>query len=150
MVDRDEFKYAKSGDVSIAYAFLDGRWVELRSEYAADFRRRSVREIELLTRELRARYGDSYTRRSITARVIANFMHSVRDVEAILEQRRRDEEFWRSRDADDQADGSAPQAPPSTSKPGIPKKPPVPPQRDPAAAKDKWGNREYISCGALQ
>jgi transposase InsO family protein len=79
-------------DAGIAYAFIKGHWVQCLSEHYAIFSRRSEREIQLATAELRKRnqlHGQQFT---LTARKLADFLSSLEAEELLLEQRLRDTE----------------------------------------------------------
>lgn len=79
-------------DAGIAYAFIKGRWVQCLSEHYAIFTRRSEREIQLATAELRKRNQLHGQRLTITARKLADFLTSLEAEELLLEQRLRDTE----------------------------------------------------------
>lgn len=78
-------------DASLAYAWLGDHWERLTSEYAHIFAGRSVREIELLTQELRGKGKRSYDRRRLNATHLARALLSIQQSEAVLIQRQRDE-----------------------------------------------------------
>lgn len=79
-------------DAGIAYAFIQGRWVQCLSEHYAIFAGRSEREIQLATAELRKRNQLHGQRLTITARKLADFLTSLEAEELLLEQRLRDAE----------------------------------------------------------
>jgi transposase InsO family protein len=77
-------------DVGTAYVFVQGRWVRCISEHHAQFQNRSLREIALISEELRRRnkmIGQTF--RATSAR-IARFIQSAETTEAVLQQRMRD------------------------------------------------------------
>ena len=79
-------------DVGHAYVFVKGRWVECISEHYARFKGRTEREVLLASEELRKRnrrHGQQFT---LTAAKLAEFITSVEAEEALLDQRRHDEE----------------------------------------------------------
>jgi putative transposase len=79
-------------NVGHAYVFVKGRWVECISEHYARFKGRTEREVLLASEELRKRnrrHGQQFT---LTAAKLAEFITSVEAEEALLDQRRHDEE----------------------------------------------------------
>jgi transposase InsO family protein len=79
-------------DASTAFAWIHGRWVPCRSEYAAEFQRLSERELMIATQELRARFKREGVRRAITASLLAEFLRSTAATEQLLTQRKRHQE----------------------------------------------------------
>lgn len=79
-------------DVGHAYAFVKDRWVECISEHYARFKGHSEREIQIATEELRKRNRRHAQQFTVTAAKLADFITSVEAEEALLVQRRRDEE----------------------------------------------------------
>lgn len=81
-------------DISRAYAFVDGAWQLCRSEYQANFERRTEREIATISQELRAfkRIASSDPNRRLRAEYIAAYLNALRTSEAVLLQQRRDAE----------------------------------------------------------
>lgn len=80
-------------DVSHAFAFIRGRWVECLSEYYVIFRGRTEREIQIVTEELRKRNHRHGRQFNITAAKIADFITSLEAQEVLLIQRRKDSEL---------------------------------------------------------
>jgi hypothetical protein len=81
-------------DVGVAYAFIDGQWVECHSEYYSAFHGHSEREVQLASEELRKRHENHSGQFVITARKLAAFLESVELEEALLIQRLSDLEAW--------------------------------------------------------
>ncbi len=79
-------------DAGVAYAFVKKRWVRCISEHYARFARRSEREIQVASTELRRRQQRHGQRLPITARRLADFLASLEADEVVLEQRLRDAE----------------------------------------------------------
>ncbi len=86
-------------NAAIGFAYVNGKWAQLRSEYAAEFMHHSTKEIEILTHEMRQRAGNTGTRQATSARNIADFMKQVGEDEESMIQRRKDEE-WRMANPD--------------------------------------------------
>ncbi|HBQ99296.1 MULTISPECIES: TnsA endonuclease N-terminal domain-containing protein [unclassified Roseofilum] len=78
-------------NASIAYAFVQGQWVECISQYYAEFQGRSEKELRLATSELRNRHRNN-KKSKISAKKLANFLSSVEAQEVLLEQRLHDAE----------------------------------------------------------
>lgn len=79
-------------DVSEAYAYLGNEWIRLRSEYAELFAGRSEKEIAIRTQEIRARQSKAHACRTVTAMMIADHIRDAKQSEAVLLQRKRDQE----------------------------------------------------------
>jgi len=79
-------------DVSYACAYVDGRWIDLKSEFSELFKGRSDREIRLISAEIRQRYAKTHKRRGINAELIAAYIREAHEAEAVLQQRDRDGE----------------------------------------------------------
>ncbi len=79
-------------DVSVAYVYADGRWCELQSEYAAEFKHHSLKEIEILSQEIYARFKDSGDRQKINARLLAETLLKPDTESASYRQRIQDQE----------------------------------------------------------
>lgn len=79
-------------DASRAFAYVQGRWTECRSELAEVFSRRSVKEIELITKELHARNRKMGRKASVTAQRIAEYLRSADSQEKAQHQYWRDQE----------------------------------------------------------
>ena len=58
------------------------------------FDRHSEREVQIISQELRSRESSAYSRRFITAKLIAEYMRSAKQSEAVLLQRKKDQEYW--------------------------------------------------------
>src|SRR5229473_1412583 len=80
-------------DVSIGYAYIDGRWRKCDCPYT-EFAGCSERELQLLTEELRKRNRLHYGREHIevTQKQLAAFRRENADMETILRQQRHDRE----------------------------------------------------------
>ncbi|MEC4813047.1 MAG: DDE-type integrase/transposase/recombinase [Scytonema sp. PMC 1069.18] len=79
-------------DAGIAYAFVQGQWVQCISHNYADFHGRSEKELALASSELRKRSSNHAQQSKISAKKLAEFLASVEEQEALLEQRLRDAE----------------------------------------------------------
>lgn len=79
-------------DAGVAYAWVQERWVSCVSEYYADFKGRSEREVVVASQELRQRQLNHSRQFTLTARKLAEFLSSVEAEEVLLEQRLRDAE----------------------------------------------------------
>jgi putative transposase len=77
-------------DAGTAHAFVRGHWVKCISEYHADFRSRSEKEMKLASAELRKRNQNHQSQSPISAKKLATFLTSAEGQEALLEQRSRD------------------------------------------------------------
>jgi transposase InsO family protein len=77
-------------DISLAYAFVKQHWVSCVSEYYADFKGRSEREVRLASQELRQRQLNHSRQFSLTARKLAAFLSSLEAEEVLLAQRLQD------------------------------------------------------------
>ena len=80
-------------DMAYACAYIDGKWVDLVSEYAVQFKGRSEREIKLISAEIRERQRKTHERRNVNAERIAAYMEEADQTERILLQRMRDQEM---------------------------------------------------------
>ena len=79
-------------DASRAFAYIGGRWVECRSELAEVFARRSVKEIAMITQEIRARDRKMGRNGQITSERIAQFLRDADSSEKVQHQQWRDQE----------------------------------------------------------
>ena len=79
-------------DAGIAYAFVQGQWVQCISQNYADFRGRSEKELTLASSELRKRSSNHAQQSKVSAKKLAEFLGSVEEQEVLLEQRLRDAE----------------------------------------------------------
>jgi len=79
-------------NAGIAYAYVNGQWVQCISEHYASFQGRSERELMLATAELRKRKQNHVHQSTITARKLADFLASVEAQEVLLSQRLHDAE----------------------------------------------------------
>lgn len=79
-------------DVSHACAYVEGRWIDLKSEYSELFKGRSDREIRLISAEIRERHAKTHIRHGINAALIAAYIREASQTEAVMQQRVRDSE----------------------------------------------------------
>ena len=79
-------------NVGIAYAYVQGQWVECISQYYSEFQGHSEREIKLATTELRKRQRKNNKQSKISAKKLAEFISSIEAEEILLEQRLHDTE----------------------------------------------------------
>lgn len=109
----------------VAYAFVNGAWHELHSEYFAIFSRFTERAIQLASRHyhLLNKQGSKASR--LNAERLAMFLRSVEDEEWMLQQMRRDAENATHRESvGTAAPVSAPMPQPNLSVPPMPSLPP--------------------------
>lgn len=79
-------------DISIAYTFVRGQWVQCISQYYAEFQGRSEKELKLVSTELRKRQRDHTQQSKVSVKNLAEFLASVEAQEALLKQRSYDAE----------------------------------------------------------
>lgn len=80
-------------DSSTAYAYLDGRWVTLRSQYAAEFKNHSVKEVAILSAEIRAKNRNAGKRAEFNAEMIARALRTPDPNSSSLIQQEKDKQF---------------------------------------------------------
>ena len=79
-------------DLSVAYAYVHERWLECVTSSYGQFQGHSERELLLATAELRALNRTHHVTTPITAKRLAAFLADIEAHEAVLLQRRRDQE----------------------------------------------------------
>jgi putative transposase len=79
-------------NIGMAYAFVQGRWVQCISEYYLQFKGHSERELLLATAELRKRLRNQEKEISLTAKRLAEFLAEASAHEVVLTQRLQDAE----------------------------------------------------------
>lgn len=77
-------------DISTAYAYVQGRWVQCISQYYHLFSKRSEKELLLAAAEIKQKGKLHRTSSSISAHSLADFLNGVQEHEALLLQRLRD------------------------------------------------------------
>lgn len=77
-------------DTGTAYAYVQGRWVQCRSEHYLQLRGHSERELQIASTELRKRHQNHAREAAVTAKRLADFLASAQAHEAILMQRLHD------------------------------------------------------------
>ena len=77
-------------NAGVAYAYVQGIWVECISEYYPLFRGRSEKEIQLATAELKKQMQNHASSYKIRCKQLAEFMASTEAEEALLTQRLKD------------------------------------------------------------
>jgi putative transposase len=77
-------------DIGTAFAFVDHQWIECHSEHYASLHGHSEREIHLASEELHKRRQNHSGQFTVTASALADFLKSVEQEEAILNQRLSD------------------------------------------------------------
>ncbi len=77
-------------DIGTAYAYVQGRWVQCRSEHYLQLRGHSERERELASVELRKQHQNHRREAAITARRLADFLADVSAHETLALQRWHD------------------------------------------------------------
>ena len=79
-------------DVAHVFAFLNGRWVLCRSEYAQELAGKSRREVRLASRELLARWRAAAKRRMIRASDLLPMLRELAETEDGLRRAKQEEE----------------------------------------------------------
>jgi transposase InsO family protein len=77
-------------NIGTAFAYVQGRWVQCRSEQYLQLRGHSERELQIATQELRKRHQNHAREAAITAKRLADFLASAQAHETILMQRLHD------------------------------------------------------------
>jgi putative transposase len=77
-------------NIGTAYAYVQGRWVQCRSEQYLQLQGHSERELQIASHELRKRHQDHAREAAITAKRLADFLASAQAHEVILTQRLQD------------------------------------------------------------
>ena len=77
-------------DIGTAHAYVQGRWVQCRSEYYLQLRGHSERELRIASAELRKRHQDHSREAAVTAKRLADFLASAQAHETVLMQRLHD------------------------------------------------------------
>lgn len=77
-------------NIGLAYAYVQGRWVQCICEYYLRLRGHTEREVQLASAELRKRYQNHRGEAAITARRLADLLAEVGTHEALLLQRLHD------------------------------------------------------------
>jgi putative transposase len=77
-------------NIGLAYAYVEGRWVQCISEYYLRLRGHSERELQFASAELRKRYQNHRGQAAITARRLADLLAEVGTHERVLLQRLHD------------------------------------------------------------
>lgn len=80
-------------DISHAYAYIGGRWVECIGEYHTLLHRHSERELLLASAELRQQHRVHQQHYQLTARALAEFLQSAEAAATLRDQRLRDAEL---------------------------------------------------------
>ena len=79
-----------SWNLGIAYAYIQGQWINCIPSYYPNFNGRSERFITLISDELRALHKNDPKKFIVTASRIANYLHSNKEQEHIIIERVRD------------------------------------------------------------
>jgi putative transposase len=79
-------------DLGTAYAYVQGRWVQVRSEHYLQLRGHSERELQLASAELRKQYQKHRRDAGITAKRLADFFADLSGHDAVLRQHWQDAE----------------------------------------------------------
>jgi putative transposase len=94
-------------DAAVAWAYVNGQWMQCHSKYHAILKGRTEREIQLATRLLREQMqSQGQARATINAAKLAAFLTSTKQHEELLTQRARDSESECARDP--HSDAAAP------------------------------------------
>lgn len=79
-------------DISVAMVWLKDHWETCQSEYAAVFRGRTEKEIQLISQDIAGQNRNTGARNRINASLIARYLSTTDATEKILQQRQRDKE----------------------------------------------------------
>ncbi len=79
-------------DIGTAYAYVQGRWVQCRSEYYLQLRGHTERELQIGSSELRKRSQNHAGEAAVTAKRLADLLAEAEAHELVLMQRLRDME----------------------------------------------------------
>jgi putative transposase len=77
-------------NIGLAYAYVQGRWVQCLSEHYLQLRGHSERELQMASTELRKRYQNHEGDAAITAKRLAELLASAEEYESVLLQRLQD------------------------------------------------------------
>ncbi|AZJ23132.1 transposase [Bacillus wiedmannii bv. thuringiensis] len=80
-------------DISIAYAYVNNKWIRCISEYYSIFRNRTERELKHITAELKKRFKNHNKSFNISAKMIAEFINKSEKSERAFEQAIKDREM---------------------------------------------------------
>ena len=80
-------------DVGIAYAYVGGQWIECISEFYAEFKGRSLKELYLLSEEKRKQRSVSNKLKGISLRQVAENTRSIEADEKLMIRRLKDDEM---------------------------------------------------------
>ncbi|ENQ3111345.1 DDE-type integrase/transposase/recombinase [Bacillus cereus] len=80
-------------DISIAYAYVNNKWVRCISEYYSIFRNRTERELKHIAAELKKRFKNHNKSFNISAKMIADFINKSEKSERAFEQAIKDREM---------------------------------------------------------
>ncbi|KAF6700425.1 MULTISPECIES: TnsA endonuclease N-terminal domain-containing protein [Bacillus] len=80
-------------DISIAYAYVNNKWIKCISEYYSIFRNRTERELKHITAELKKRFKNHNKSFNISAKMIADFINKSEKSERAFEQAIKDREM---------------------------------------------------------
>ena len=79
-------------NLGVAYAYVQGRWVQARSEHYLQLRGHTERELQLASAELRKQYQNHPRDAGITAKRLANFFADLSGHDTVLRQHWQDAE----------------------------------------------------------
>ncbi len=79
-------------DASIAYALINKRWVLCQSKFSEEFKRRSVKQIELISKEIKQKNKGMAQKQKVTAEAIAHFIRYAEAKGKVQRQMWRDTE----------------------------------------------------------
>jgi len=79
-------------DLGTAYVYVQGRWVQARSEHYLQLRGHTERELQLASAELRKQYQNHRRDAAITAKRLADFFADLSGHDAVLRQHWQDAE----------------------------------------------------------
>lgn len=80
-------------NMGIAYAYINKRWIELKSEYYLEIANRSEKELQIAFEEIRRRQRIQRKRITVTASKLVEFLRSAHEIEKLQIQRLKDQEF---------------------------------------------------------
>lgn len=79
-------------NIGVAFAYVEGQWHECKSQYYAELRGITEKQLQIVTNQIKQRKVASQKRSSISASQIVELLRDVENNEELLRQRRKDME----------------------------------------------------------
>ncbi|MCZ8494037.1 TnsA endonuclease N-terminal domain-containing protein [Priestia megaterium] len=79
-------------DLGIAYAFVKGKWVKCISQYYSIFKGKTENELKVISNEVRKRHQSHAKNLHMSAKLIAQYIGQVEEIEKLKVQRAKDKE----------------------------------------------------------